>query len=133
MEESSMPKIRLQPSSLRVPSAPYVPGTKRGPFVFTAGQVAVDAQGSLVGEGDVAAQTRQVLSNLRAVLAEGGATPADVMKTTVYLADIGDFAAMNEAYAAFFGEDKPGRTTVEAKLASPKFLVEIEAVAVISD
>lgn len=128
-----MSKIPLQPSSLRVPSAPYVPGTKRGPFVYTAGQVAVDASGNLVGDGDVAVQTRQVLENLRAVLAEGGATPADVMKTTVYLADIAEFSAMNEAYAEFFGEDKPSRTTVEAKLASPKFLVEIEAIALTAD
>ncbi len=126
-----MPKITLQPSSMRVPSPPYVPGTKRGPFVFTAGQVGVDGEGNLVGEGDVAAQTRQVLRNLKAVLEEGGATVADVMKTTVYLADIGDFAGMNEAYAEFFGSDKPARTTVQAALASPKFLVEIEAVAMI--
>jgi reactive intermediate/imine deaminase len=95
--------------------------------------VAVDASGNLVGDGDVAVQTRQVLENLRAVLAEGGATPADVMKTTVYLADIAEFSAMNEAYAEFFGEDKPSRTTVEAKLASPKFLVEIEAIALTAD
>ena len=126
-----MEKVTLQPSSLRVPSLPYVPGTKRGPFVFTAGQVGVDGGGNLVGEGDVRAQTRQVLKNLAAVLEEGGASAADVMKTTVYLADIGDFAAMNEAYAEFFGDAKPARTTVQAALASPKFLVEIEAVAVI--
>lgn len=128
-----MPKISLQPSTARVPSAPYVPGTKRGPFVFTAGQVSVDGGGNLVGEGDVGAQTRQVLQNIQGVLEEGGATIADVMKTTVYLVDIGDFAAMNEVYAAFFGDDKPARTTVQAALASPKFLVEIEAVAVIAD
>lgn len=128
-----MARIALQPSTARVPTAPYVPGTKRGPFVFTAGQVSVDASGSLVGEGDIAAQTRQVLRNLQAVLEEGGATIGDVMKTTVYLADIGDFQAMNEVYAGFFGEDKPARTTVQAALASPKFLVEIEAVAVTAD
>ena len=128
-----MPKITLQPSSARVPSAPYVPGTKRGPFVFTAGQVSVDGGGNLVGEGDVGAQTRQVLQNLQSVLEEGGAAIADVMKTTVYLADIGDFAGMNEVYAAFFGEDKPARTTVQAALASSKLLVEIEAVAVTQD
>ncbi len=128
-----MSKISLQPASARVPSAPYVPGTKRGPFVFTAGQVSVDGGGNLIGEGDVGAQTRQVLENIQGVLKEGGAAIADVMKTTVYLADIGDFAAMNEVYAAFFGDDKPARTTVQAALASPKFLVEIEAVAVIAD
>ncbi|OGL63115.1 MAG: hypothetical protein A3J27_15830, partial [Candidatus Tectomicrobia bacterium RIFCSPLOWO2_12_FULL_69_37] len=106
---------------------------KRGPFVFTAGQVSVDKDNQVVGEGDIRAQTRQVLKNIEAVLREGGATFADVMKTTVYLTDIKNFAAMNEVYAEVFGSDKPGRTTVEAKLASPKFLVEIEAIAVTKD
>ena len=68
-----MPKTVLQPASLPTPSPPYVPGTKRGPFVFTAGQVGVDKNGKLAGEGDAGAQTRQVLENLRAVLEEGGA------------------------------------------------------------
>lgn len=126
-----MPKISLQPVSMRVPAPPYVPGTKRGPFVFTSGQVPVDGDGSFVGEGDIAAQTRQVLGNIEVVLAEGGATIADVMKTTVFLADMSDFAGMNEVYAEFFGDDKPARTTVQAALARPQFLVEIEAVAVI--
>jgi reactive intermediate/imine deaminase len=128
-----MAKITLQPSSLGVPAAPYVPGTKRGSLVFTAGQVALDREGKLVGEGDAKAQTRQVLQNLQAVLAEGGATLADVMKTTVYLADIGHFADMNDVYANFFGNEKPARTTVEARLARPELLVEIEAIAVIAD
>ena len=101
-----MPKIQLQPASMRVPPAPYVPGTKRGPFVFTAGQGSVDKDNKGVGEG---------------------------RKTTVYRTNIKTFAAMNEVYAEVFGQDKPGRTTVEAKLASPKFLVEIEAIAVTKD
>ena len=128
-----MAKVSLQPSSLGVPFAPYVPGTKRGSLVFTAGQVALDREGKLVGEGDVKAQTQQVLQNLQAVLEEGGATLADVMKTTVYLANIGHFADMNDVYANFFGNEKPARTTVEARLARPEFLVEIEAIAVIAD
>ena len=128
-----MPKIDLQPSSMPAPAAPYVPGTKRGSMVFTAGQVAFGRAGNLVGEGDVKAQTQQVLQNLQTVLEEGGATLADVMKTTVYLADISHFAAMNEVYTEFFGNQKPARTTVEARLALPELLVEIEAIAVIAD
>jgi len=128
-----MAKINLQPSSMSVPAAPYVPGTKRGPFIFTAGQVAFDGQGKVVGKGDVGAQTRQVLKNLLAVLEEGGAGLADVMKVTVFLADIKLFAEMNKVYAEFFGKHKPARTTVQAPLASPDLLVEIEAVAVIAD
>ncbi|NQU14939.1 MAG: RidA family protein [Desulfobacteraceae bacterium] len=128
-----MAKITLQPSSLGVPAAPYVPGTKRGALVFTAGQVALDREGNLVGKEDVKAQTRQVLQNLKAVLEEGGATLADVMKTTVFLSDMSHFAHMNEVYAEFFGNQKPARSTVEARLALPEFLVEIEAIAVIAD
>ena len=128
-----MAKVSLQPSSLAVPAAPYVPGTKHGSLIFTAGQVALDRESKLVGEGDVKAQTQQVLQNLQAILEEGGATLADVMKTTVYLANIGHFADMNDVYANFFGNEKPARTTVEARLARPEFLVEIEAIAVIAD
>ena len=95
-------------------------------MIFTAGQVAFDGEGKLTGIGDVRVQTRQTLSNVRAVLKEGGATLADVMKTTVYLANIADFAAMNEVYTEFFGDHKPARTTVEASLVSPEMLVEIE-------
>ena len=128
-----MAKITLQPSSIGVPAAPYVPGTKRGALVFTAGQVAFDREGKVVGKGDVKAQTRQTLLNLKTVLEEGGATLADVMKTTVYLVDIAHFTDMNEVYTEFFGHQKPARTTVEARLARPELLVEIEAIAVIAD
>jgi 2-iminobutanoate/2-iminopropanoate deaminase len=128
-----MAKITLQPSSMGVPTAPYVPGTKRGSLVFTAGQVAFDREGNVVGKGDVKAQTRQTLLNLKTVLEEGGAILADVMKTTVYLADIAHFTDMNEVYTEFFGHQKPARTTVEARLARPELLVEIEAIAVIAD
>jgi len=128
-----MSKKSLQPSSLAVPAAPYVPGTRKGPFVFTSGQVAFDRSGNLVGKGDIRAQTRQVLENVKAVIEEGGAMLSDVLKTTVFLSDIGDFAAMNEVYAQFFGELKPARSTVQAALARPEFLVEIEAIAVVGD
>ena len=128
-----MAKITLQPASMAVPAAPYVPGTKRGSMVFTAGQVAFDRDGNVVGKDDVKAQTRQTLLNLKAVLEEGKATLADVMKTTVYLADIAHFADMNEVYGEFFGDQKSARTTVEARLARPELLVEIEAIAVIAD
>ena len=128
-----MAKTTLQPSSMGVPAAPYVPGTKRGSLVFTAGQVAFDREGNIVGKRDVKAQTRQTLLNLKTVLEEGAATLADVMKTTVYLADIAHFAEMNEVYTEFFGDQKPARTTVEARLARPELLVEIEAIAVIAD
>ena len=128
-----MSKINLQPSSLSVPAAPFVPGTKKGSLIFTSGQVALDQNGQLVGEGDVKSQTRQVLQNVKAVIEDGGATLADIMKTTVFLSDINDFSSMNEVYAEFFGDLKPARSTVQAPLARPEFLVEIEAIAVIDN
>lgn len=97
--------------------------------MFTAGQVAWDETGEVTGVGDVAAQTRQTLKNVVSVLAEGGATVNDVLKCTVYLSDIRDFQTMNEEFAKVFPTDPPARTTVEARLAEPTMLVEVEAVA----
>jgi 2-iminobutanoate/2-iminopropanoate deaminase len=85
-----------------------------------------------VGKGDIRAQTRQTLENVKAVLEEGGASLGDVMKVTVFLADIGDRDGMNEVYQEFFGEAPPARSAIEVTL-GPDILVEIEAVAVISD
>ena len=127
-----MPKRVLRPKNLSFqprPTYPYSPGTSGGDYVFTAGQVAWNEKGELVGIGDVRAQTRQVLSNVASVLKEGGATLADVLKCNVYLADIREFQAMNEEFAKVFPNDPPARTTVQALLAEPEMLVEIEAVA----
>ncbi len=129
-----MPKTPLQPSSVAVPKNPYSPGVKQGGFVFTSGQIPMDVQGNLVGPGDVPAQTDQVMKNVQAVLAEGGAKMEDVVKCTVFLADIRNFQAMNEVYAKYFpGSNKPSRSTVQATLARPDILVEIEAIAVLDE
>lgn len=128
-----MPKQVIQPKSLPVPKSPYSPGIKKGNFIFTSGQIAQDGKGDLVGAGDVAAQTTQCLKNIQAVLAEAGASMDDVVKCVVFLSDIRHFKEMNEAYAKFFPGDKPGRSTVEARLASPQMLVEIEAVAYVGE
>ena len=127
-----MPKQVLRPPSLMFqprPTYPYSPGAKGGGLVCTAGQVAWDESGRIVGVGDVRAQTVQTLRNVLAVLREGGATPADVLKCTVYLADMRHFQIMNEEFARVFPRDPPARTTVEARLAEPEMLVEIEAIA----
>lgn len=127
-----MPRKTLRPQSLDFqprPTYPYSPGTSGGGFIFTAGQVAWDETGEITGVGDVAAQTRQTLRNVVAVLLEGGATTDDVLKCTVYLADIRDFKIMNAEFEKVFPNDPPARTTVEAKLAESTMLVEIEAVA----
>ena len=127
-----MPKQVLRPPSLLFqprPTYPYSPGAKGGGLVFTAGQVAWDETGEIVGIGDVRKQTVQTLKNVVAVLEHGGATTADVMKCTVYLADMRHFQIMNEEFARVFAKEPPARTTVEARLAEPEMLVEIEAIA----
>jgi reactive intermediate/imine deaminase len=127
-----MPKTVLRPENLAFqprPAYPYSPGAKGGNLVFTAGQVAWDARGEVIGLGDVRAQTVQTLNNVKSVLAEGGAGLDDVLKCTVYLKDMGDFQAMNEVFASVFPDNPPARTTVQAALAEPDMLVEIEAIA----
>jgi reactive intermediate/imine deaminase len=128
----TMPKTVLRPKNLLFqprPTYPYSPGATAAGWVFTAGQVAWDSTGTLVGIGDVRTQTRQVLSNIASILAEAGGGLGDVLKCNVYLADIRTFQAMNEVFAEFFPSEPPARTTVQAALAEPEMLVEIEAVA----
>jgi 2-iminobutanoate/2-iminopropanoate deaminase len=127
-----MPKQILIPPTLTFqprPTFPYSPGAKGGGLIFTAGQVAWDKSGRIVGVGDVRRQTIQTLKNVVSVLKEGGARPSDVLKCNVYLADIRHFQVMNEEFAKVFAVDPPARTTVEARLAEPEMLVEIEAIA----
>jgi len=108
---------------------PYSQAIVTGGFVFTAGQIPLDPEsGELVG-GDIAVQTERVLRNLSAILDAADASLASVVKTTVYLADMNDFGAMNEVYARFFGEHRPARSTVQAGRLPKDVLVEIDAVA----
>jgi 2-iminobutanoate/2-iminopropanoate deaminase len=109
---------------------PYSQAIVTDGLVFTAGQVALDPQsGELVGK-TAAEQTEQVLKNLTAVLAAAGSSLARVVKTTVYLADMADFAAMNEIYAKHFGGHRPARSTVQAAGLPKGARVEIEAIAI---
>jgi 2-iminobutanoate/2-iminopropanoate deaminase len=100
-------------------------------MVFCSGQIALDPATGQVIEGDVADQTRQVLENLGAVLAAAGATFANVVKTTVYLADMADFAAMNAIYGERFPSDPPARATVAAAGLPRNVRVEIDAIAIV--
>ena len=129
-----MPKTTLRPANLSFqprPTYPYSPGAKGGRMVFTAGQVAWNEKGVIMGQGDVRLQTQQTLKNVISVLEEGGATIEDVLKCNVYLANIEDFQIMNEEFARVFRNNPPARTTIEARLAAPTMLVEIEAIAYI--
>lgn len=118
-------------STPRAPAAigPYSQAVVAGNFVFTAGQIALDpATMELVGT-DVKAQATQVLENLHAVLAAADCEFTHVVKCTVYLADMADFAAMNEVYASYFGDHKPARSAVQAAALPKGALVEIDAIA----
>jgi reactive intermediate/imine deaminase len=128
-----MPRhVLLDPPGLPAPISHYSNGVKVGDTVYVSGQVALDADGRLVGPGDVVAQTRQVLENIRKVLAAGEATLDDVVRVTVYLANVDDRPRVNEVRQAFFGANRPASTLVEvSRLALPGLLVEIEAVAVL--
>lgn len=111
---------------------PYSQAVVHGGLVYTAGQIALDpATGEMVGD-DVATQTRQVFQNLEAVLAAAGATFADVVKTTVFLRSMDDFAAMNEVYAGYFGDSRPARSTVQAARLPRDSSVEIECIAIVA-
>ena len=108
---------------------PYSQGVKEAGLVFTAGQIALDPTTMEVVEGGIEEQTEQVLRNLAAVLEAGSTSLSNVVKTTVFLADMGDFAAMNEIYAKHFGDHRPARSAVAAKTLPKNVLVEIEAIA----
>lgn len=125
-----MTRTAIFPPGRPAPAAPYSPGIRYGNLVFTAGAVGTDPDGRI--PPDIRLQTRNVMENLRAVLEAAGSGFDHVLKTTVYLTDIADFAAMNEVYRSYFSGDLPARTTVAvAALARPDLRVEIEMVAAI--
>jgi 2-iminobutanoate/2-iminopropanoate deaminase len=116
-------------SDVPSPSLPFSAGIRANGFIFTAGQVGTDPRSGKVAGADVAAQTRQAIANLQAVLEAGGSSLERLVKTTVFLADLRLFDAMNEVYRELIPEPRPGRSTVEARLARPEILVEIEGIA----
>ncbi len=112
------------------PLGPYSPGIRTEGFVFASGSTGIDpASGALV-QGGVEAQTRQALQNLGRVLEAGGSSFKQVVKTTVFLLDMGDFAKMNQVYASFFGDEPPARSTVQVGALPGGASVEIEAIAI---
>jgi 2-iminobutanoate/2-iminopropanoate deaminase len=111
---------------------PYSQGITANGFLFTAGQVGFDpASGELV-DGGISEQTHRVLQNIRAILRAGGTDVEHVVKTTVFLVDMADFALMNEVYAEFFGDHRPARSTVAVASLPRGARVEIEAIAAVA-
>ena len=110
---------------------PYEQAIKVDDFVYTSGQIPLDPKTGNLVEGGIKEQTRQVMENLRAVLAAGGSSLDRVIKATVFLKNIVDFAAMNEVYAEFLGQAKPARSTVAVADLPRGALVEIDLIATV--
>jgi 2-iminobutanoate/2-iminopropanoate deaminase len=110
---------------------PYSQGIVANGFLFTAGQIAIDPATGQIVAGDVAKQTERVMANLAAVLATVNATWNDVVKTTVFLHDMGDFPVVNEVYGKALGEARPARSTVQVSALPRGVLVEIDAVVAV--
>ena len=108
---------------------PYSQAIRVGNLVYTSGQIPIDPATGAFVEGGIREQTRQSLTNVRAILAEAGLAMSDVVKTTVFMADMNDFAEMNGVYAEFFAEPYPARSAVAVKTLPKGALVEIEVVA----
>jgi len=108
---------------------PYSQGIRAGGLLFCSGQIPLDPSTGKMAEGGIEVQTERVLKNLEAVLEAGGGSLASVVKTTVYLADLGDFPAMNAVYGKFFPNDPPARATVEVAKLPAGARVEIDAIA----
>ena len=109
---------------------PYSQGVDAGSIVFVSGQLPVDPSTGAFAEGGIAEQTNQSLTNIQAILAESGLTMDNVVKTTVFLKDMNDFAAMNQVYATFFTTNPPARSAVEVARLPKDARLEIEAIAV---
>ena len=118
-------------STKKAPAAigPYSQAIQVGNLVYTSGQIPIDPATGAFAEGGIKEQTRQSLTNVKAILEEAGLTMASVVKTTVFMADMNDFAEMNGVYAEFFAEPYPARSAVAVKTLPKGALVEIEVVA----
>jgi 2-iminobutanoate/2-iminopropanoate deaminase len=126
MSSAARPRPVETPNAPPV-AGPYAAAVRAGDWLVLSGQIPLDPSTNRLVDGDAAAQCRQVLANLVAVLADCGATLADVAKTTVFVTDLADFAAMNAIYADEFGDHKPARATVQVAALPLGARVEIEA------
>ena len=120
---------RIIPPGARPPAGPYSPVVRAGDFVFVAGSVASDMSTGELRLGAIDHETRLTLQNIQRLLEAAGATCADVVKVSVYLKDMADWAAMNAVYSEFFGNDKPARTTVGVSFSHPEMKIEVDCVA----
>ncbi|MBI1353204.1 MAG: deaminase [Acidobacteria bacterium] len=120
---------RITAPGAPAPQGPYSHAVKAGGFIYVSGQAALDPQTNKFVIGTVAEETRRTIENIKSILAGAGADLGDVIKCSVFLSDIRDFAEMNEVYNEYFGAAKPARTTVNAVLPGKGIKVEIDCVA----
>lgn len=120
----------LNPSQVMRPAPGFSQGVAVGETIYVAGQVSVDADGAIVGTGDIREQTRQTIDNVAHVLAAGGMQLSDIVSATIYISDLANYAGFCEVWCAVLGTHAPARATVRADLVLPALLVEIQAVAV---
>ena len=126
-----MPKEAVQSPAAPAAVGPYSQAVKVGPLLFCSGQIALDAAGNKV-TGGATKETEQILENLKAVLEAAGARMDQVVKTTVYMTDLGDFKFMNQVYERYFSETPPARSTVQVAKLPRDMKIEIEAIAVLA-
>lgn len=119
---------RLSPPGVPAPRGPYSPAVRAGDFIYVSGQVAVDPATNQLVAGDIKAETRQVLNNIKSILEAVGSSMASVVKCSVFLGKSTDFAPMNEVYSEFFGDQKPARSTIVCGFAAD-INVEIDCIA----
>jgi reactive intermediate/imine deaminase len=126
-----MPKKVIHSARVAGTTLPLSQATLAGNVLYTSGAVAFNERGEIVGKGDIRAQTKQALENIKALVEAAGGAMLDITSTTVYLTDLANSAGMNEVYRTYFPVDPPARATVRVDLGHPDFLIEIQATAVI--
>ena len=124
-----MPKTPIIPPGSAPPLAPYSPGVRAGNTIYVSGVLPLAPDGSLIGAGDAAAQTRAVLEAVKSIVEAGGGVMADVAYCNIFLSDMAHYAAMNGVYREYFPSEPPARWCIQCGLVKPEFLVEISAVA----
>ncbi len=117
------------PAGSAPPLAPYSPGVRVGGTIYVSGVLAMDSNGNIVGEGDIKAQTRHVIETIKSVVEAGGGSVSDIAFNQIFLTDLANYAAMNEVYAEYFGNNPPARYCIKADLVKPEFLIEISSTA----
>lgn len=124
-----MTKTIIKPAGATPAAGPYNHGVRMGDFLFCAGQIPVVPESGQIVEGDIRAQTERVLQNVKIILKDQGLTTANVVKSTVFMTNLADFAAMNEVYAQHFTRDFPARSTIQVAALPRGAQVEIEVIA----